>query len=270
MGQSFSRFTVNHSPAPRRTSHRSSHHEAKSPSNPPSPGRPQIRRVNSKVTSSSPIHPEQKRQHRPVKSQPDLYFSARSNPVRGQRPSSSGNIRTPVTQHLPRTGTTLQEPFTPLPPTKTSQSQGSPKKSPAVESSHSSSSGTSSSNSSSLLWSGPMPPAPMPPNWDRDFYSGISPRHLRDVRSSQREHGYNEIHRRPLNDPNRPYYRRRAFTYPAYSTMVEVEILPDEFVTYRSQPHEIQSPRFTHKRQHSHPHMSQYSDEEYVHVWSYR
>lgn len=263
MGQAFSRLSVQHSPAPRRTSRRSSHNGVKSTSEPPSPGRPPVRRVYSRVTSSSPISAETHRQHQSGRP-PNFYFSERSNQVREGRPSSSGTVRSSGTQHQRQTNIGQQEHFTPLPPVKSWQSQGSPRKPPVVESSRSSSSGMTLSDDSSSNWSGPMPRAPMPPNWNRDFYSGISPRQLRDVRLSQRENGYRETPKSPHHDTNQTHYRKRAFTYPAYATTVEVEIYPEDLETHRSQP------RFTHQRQRSHPSMGRFSGEDYVHVWSIR
>lgn len=269
MGQAFSRLTVQPSPAPRRTSRRSSQNGAKPTSEPPSPGRPPVRRVYSRVTSSSPISAEHHRQHQSGKP-PNFYFSERSNQVREGRPSSSGTVRSTGTQYQRQTKISQEDYFTPLPPVKPWQSQGSPRKSPVVESSRSSSSGMALSDDSSSSWSGPMPTAPMPPNWNRDFYSGISPRQLRDVRLSQRENDYRDVPQSPRHDTNQTHYRKRAFTYPAYPTMVEVEVYPDDVEAHRSQPRGMHSPRCKHQRQRSHPSMGQFSGEEYVHVWSIR
>lgn len=270
MGHAFSRLTVYHAEAPRRTSRRSSHHDGKSSNNSQSPAKPQTRRVHSRVTSSSSIHASHPK-----------YFSEGREHVGSERPSTNGTARSSRTQPHLETRANQEEPFTPLPPAKTPQSPRSPRSPPFVESSSSTSSGTSSSDDWSSRWSGPVPAAPIPPNWDRHFYSGISPQHLRAMRSSQREGDPKGIHRNTAprvareadsqrHQPHTHHHgisqtppHKRVFVYPTYSAMVEVEGYPEDL---RARP--PQSPRFQQERYSPRQSTDPFVGERYVHVWS--
>lgn len=318
MGQLFSRPTVSHAPTrPRHTSRQSSSREWKSSSGPPSPTKSQTtRRLHSRGNSSSSIHVKQQRQAHSRHPSSEFPFPGRSEQVPDGRPTSSGTARSSRTQPTYRNTKINQEeePFTPLPPPKVRQSPAaSPKYStPIVESSNSTSSGAGTSDGSSYTshtsWSGRMPTAPIPPNWDREFYSGISPRRLQGIRNSDSPRAsatIHEVHRNPAprltkvdgkrydryqpqphdrgtNDHRTPP-RKRSFVRPGNPDLIEVEVeveaYPYEYDMGPRSPriHNMPSQRFEREIRrpppHLHPHPSMddpFVDERYVHVWPLR
>jgi len=265
MGQLFSRPTASHTPTrPRHTSRQSSSREWKSSSGPPSPTKSQAtRRVHSRGNSSSSIQAKQQRQAHSRHPSSEFPFPGRSDQGPDGRPSTSGTARSSRTPPAYRDARMNQqeEPFTPLPPPKARQPPpASPKHStPIVESSTSPSSGTGTSDGSSYTsrtsWTGRMPTAPIPPNWDREFYSGISPRRLQGTRNadSPRASGTSqETHRSPptrvvkedgpryeryqprphtrgTTDDDRSPPRKRPFVRPGHPNLVEVDVDDDPY-----------------------------------------